>query len=328
MTKQKIVTFLSDSLSHDFNDFAETPVIKMVDRGTPEEQVLKELEDAAIIISNPSGPYISKKMLKACTNVELVQFTSVGYSNIDLEAATELGIRVANNPGWNSVSVAEHTVMVILMILKKVEFGQNKFRTSGWSMPELFSFWNQARDLNGKTVGIVGYGSIGRELSKRLRAFDVNVLYNKRNQLSPSEEESLSVQYRDFSSLLNESDIVCLFTPLSDETRNLINVDTLKMMKEGAILINNARQGLVDEVAIADALDSGALGGYGSDHIKIKRVDGRSFLDSQLVDMDNVVFTQAGGGTKESRATARVQYLENITRVLQGKEPSYLVNKP
>jgi len=271
---------------------------------------------------------MSKKKLKTYANVKFVQFTSVGYNKIDTDAATELGILVANNPGWNSVTVAEHTLMLMLMILKKVEYGQNKYRTSGWTMPEVFGFWNQARDLNAKTVGIVGYGSIGRELSKRLNAFNVNVLYYKRNKLSSEEEESLGVQYRDFSSLLGESDIVSLHTPLTDETRNLINLETIKMMKEGALIINTARQEVVDETAVAEALDSGILGGYGTDRLKTKRVDGRSFLDSQLVDMDNVVFTQGGGVTKESRATANVQYMENVRRFLNGKDPIYLVNKP
>ncbi|MBT3284476.1 hypothetical protein HN807_03085 [Candidatus Bathyarchaeota archaeon] len=331
MTKNTIVTYLPDTLdilTQQYSDLAEPPVINAISTKTQEEHGLKELCDATIIIANPSTPYMSKKKLKTYANVKFVQFTSVGYNKIDTDAATELGILVANNPGWNSVTVAEHTLMLMLMILKKVEYGQNKYRTSGWTMPEVFGFWNQARDLNAKTVGIVGYGSIGRELSKRLNAFNVNVLYYKRNKLSSEEEESLGVQYRDFSSLLGESDIVSLHTPLTDETRNLINLETIKMMKEGALIINTARQEVVDETAVAEALDSGILGGYGTDRLKTKRVDGRSFLDSQLVDMDNVVFTQGGGVTKESRATANVQYMENVRRFLNGKDPIYLVNKP
>jgi lactate dehydrogenase-like 2-hydroxyacid dehydrogenase len=331
LTKNTIVTYLPDTLdilTQQYSDLAEPPVINAISTKTQEEHGLKELCDATIIIANPSTPYMSKKKLKTYANVKFVQFTSVGYNKIDTDAATELGILVANNPGWNSVTVAEHTLMLMLMILKKVEYGQNKYRTSGWTMPEVFGFWNQARDLNAKTVGIVGYGSIGRELSKRLNAFNVNVLYYKRNKLSSEEEESLGVQYRDFSSLLGESDIVSLHTPLTDETRNLINLETIKMMKEGALIINTARQEVVDETAVAEALDSGILGGYGTDRLKTKRVDGRSFLDSQLVDMDNVVFTQGGGVTKESRATANVQYMENVRRFLNGKDPIYLVNKP
>ena len=331
MTKNTIVTYLPDTLdilTQQYSDLAEPPVINAISTKTQEEHGLKELCDATIIIANPSTPYMSKKKLKTYANVKFVQFTSVGYNKIDTDAATELGILVANNPGWNSVTVAEHTLMLMLMILKKVEYGQNKYRTSGWTMPEVFGFWNQARDLNAKTVGIVGYGAIGRELSKRLNAFNVNVLYYKRNKLSSEEEESLGVQYRDFSSLLGESDIVSLHTPLTDETRNLINLETIKMMKEGALIINTARQEVVDETAVAEALDSGILGGYGTDRLKTKRVDGRSFLDSQLVDMDNVVFTQGGGVTKESRATANVQYMENVRRFLNGKDPIYLVNKP
>lgn len=331
MTKNKIVTYLPDTLgmlTKQYSDLAEPPVIKAINTRAQEEHGLKELRDATIIIANPGNPYISKEKLEEYANVKLVQFTSVGYNNIDTEAAAELGVLVANNPGWNSVTVAEHTLMLMLMILKKVEYGQNKYRTSGWTMPEVFGFWNQARDLNGKTVGIVGYGSIGRELSKRLNAFNVNVLYYKRNRLSSSEEESLDVQYRDLTSLLGESDIVSLHTPLTDETKHLINMETIKMMKEGAIIINTARQEVVDESAVAEALDSGVLGGYGTDRLKTKRVDGRSFLDSQLADMDKVVFTMGGGGTKESRATAQEQYVENVRRFLNGKEPIYLVNKP
>ena len=325
MTKHKIVTYLPDTLdmlTQEYSDLADPPVIDVVGSTTQNDS------DVTIIIANPGTPFIDKEKLEAFPNLKLVQFTSVGYNKIDVEAATELGILVANNPGFNSVAVAEHSLMLMLMILKKVEYGQNKYRTSGWTMPEVFGFWNQTRDLNSKTVGIVGYGSIGRELSKRLNAFGVNVLYYKRNRLGTDEEESLGVQYRDLGSLLNESDIVSVHTPLTDETRHLINVDTIKMMKEGAIIINTARQEVVDESAVADALDSGVLGGYGTDRLNTKRVDGRSFPDSPLADMENVVFTQGGGMTKEARATANVQYMENIRRFLIGEEPIYLVNKP
>lgn len=330
MTKHKIVTYLPDTLdmlTQQYSDLAEPPIIKTINPRTPEDG-LNELSDATIIIANPGTPFISKEEMKTYPNLKFVQFTSVGYNKIDTEAAEELGILVANNPGWNSVTVAEHSLMLILMILKKVEYGQNKYRTSGWTMSEVFDFWNQARDLNGKTVGIVGYGSIGRELSKRLNAFGVNVLYYKRNRLSSGEEESLGVQYRDLSSLLAESDIVSVHTPLTDETKHLINVDTINMMKEGAIIINTARQEVVDESAVAEALESGVLGGYGTDRLKSKRLNDRSFLDSPLADMENVVFTQGGGVTKESRAIANEQYMENVRRVLTGEDPIYLVNKP
>lgn len=309
-------------LTQEYSDLAEPPVIEAIGSTTQNDS------DATIIIANPGTPFIDKEKLEAYPNLKLVQFTSVGYNKIDVEAASELGVLVANNPGFNSVAVAEHSLMLMLMILKKVEYGQNKYRTTGWTMPEVFGFWNQTRDLNGKTVGIVGYGSIGRELSKRLNAFGVNVLYYKRNRLTSSEEESLGVQYRDLSSLLNESDIVSIHTPLTDETKHLVNADTIEKMKEGAIIINTARQEVVDESAVAEALKSGVLGGYGTDRLKSKRVEGRSFLDSPLADMENVVFTQGGGMTKEARTTANVQYMANVRRVLTGEDPIYLVNKP
>jgi lactate dehydrogenase-like 2-hydroxyacid dehydrogenase len=263
-------------------------------RGSVDEDAVCEIvKDASLILIMPMSPMISKKVLEAATQLELVQSIVVGYDNVDVDAATELGIPVANNPGWNSTSVAEHTIMLI----------------------------------EGKKLGIIGLGDIGKKVAKLAVAFGANVVYNKRNRLSIQDEKAMGVEYRSFSDLLSESDIVSLHVPLNDETRYMIGEEELALMKEGSIIINTARAAILDEQAVADALKSGKLSAAGIDDYGYKVVDGYMVGNSPLVGCENALLTPHLAGTsRDAMERWEVQWVDNARRFLTGEKPLYILN--
>ena len=331
--KHKIVSFLStstESVTPYFEDLPEPPII--IAAGTKAqitpERACEAVEDATVILTFPFSPYLDSTILGAAKDLRLVQFATVGYENIDLEAATRLGIPVANNPGWNSISVAEHTIMLILMTLKKALKGMNKFIEEGYTMPERRASWEETWELKGKKLGILGFGSIGREVAKLAKVFGATVLYTKRARLSVDEEIELGVSHRNLDELLRESDIVSIHIPLNDDTKGLIGEEVIGKMKEGAIIINTARAEIVDEAAVTKALKDGRLSGYGADVIEEKLVEGRSFPESPLLGLENFVLTpHIAGATKEAVVRSRKQCMENVRRLIVGEAPRFIVNK-
>ena len=330
--KHKIVSFVSSSpetMTPYLKDLPEPPIIDAV--GTKaqvtEEKACEVVKDATIIFTFPFSPYLNRTILESAKNVKLIQFATVGYDNIDLDAATELKIPVANNPVWNSISVAEHTIMLILMTLKKALKSMNKFIDQGYTMAERRSSWDETWELGGKKLGLLGFGSIGRLVAKYAKVFGATVLYTKRSRLSIEEEKKLGVEFRSLNDLLQESDVVSIHVPLTDETRGLFDTEVVDLMKDSAVLINTARAEIVDEAVVADALRNGRLSGYGADVISSKLVEGSSFPDSPLVGLENCVLTPHNAGpTKEAVARSRSQCMENIRKFILGEPPLYIIN--
>jgi len=328
----KIVSFHllpEKTLTSLFKDkFEPLTIVRAGIRGEiSEEDACEAVKDATVIIAFPLSPFLSRKILEAAKHVKLVQNCGVGYDNIDTKAASELGIPVANNPGWNSVSVAEHTIMLILMTLKKA-IEANNIVNDGWIVrDQTHNLLDRTFELKDKTVGLIGLGAIGIEVARLANAFGAKILYFKRNRFPETEEKMLGVVYRPFEKLLAESDIISLHVPLSDETRGLIGRDEIALMKKGAIVINTAREGILVECAAAEALKSGKLSAAGLDVVKTRVVDGFATLDSPLVGCENVVFTPHQAGTTfEARNRSKLQWSENVIKVLNGEKPSFIVN--
>jgi lactate dehydrogenase-like 2-hydroxyacid dehydrogenase len=329
----KIVSFHllpEKTLTSLFKDkFEPLTIVRAGIRGEiSEEDACEAVRDATVIIAFPLSPFLSRKILEAAKHVKLVQNCGVGYDNIDIIAANDLGIPVANNPGWNSTSVAEHTIMLMLMTLKKTIYAHNKTVGEGWNVrtrvPELL---DRTLELKDKTVGLIGMGAIGSEVARLANAFGAHIVYYKRNRFAEETEKTLGVEYRSFRDLLAKSDIVSLHVPLTDETMGLIGRDEIALMKKGAIIINTAREGILVECAAAEALESGKLSAAGLDVVKTRVVDGFATLDSPLVGFENVVFTPHQAGTTfEARNRSKLQWSENVIRVLNGEKPSFIVN--
>jgi len=213
------------------------------------------------------------------TNLRLIQKIGVGVNTIDLQAAKARDIRVCNMPGTNSRAVGEMTLLLMMACLRRLPFLDRATREDrGWKLDSALQ--DSYRELAGKTVGLVGFGAVGKILAPILRSMDALVIYT---DLKPDSE--FPHAFRELPQLLREADIVSLHVPLTETTGNLINREQLAMMRPGAILINTARGGLVEQAALLESLSSGHLSGAGLDVFATEPV----LAAEPLLQLDNVV---------------------------------------
>ena len=295
--------------------------------GMPRERVLRELEDADVVIGDYTfSMRIDSEMCSRMKKARLVQQPSTGYDHIDVEACAKAGIPVANAGGANAVSVAEYTIAVGLALLKRLFYAHEETRSGGWPqwrLMELGTF-----DLQGKTWGIVGLGRIGRQVAKRLRPFEVEILYYDKVRLEPQKEEELGVRYRPLARLLRESDVVSIHVPLTPETKGLIGERELRMMKPTSILINPSRGEIVDEEALARAIEERWIAGAAvdvyseeppsSDHPLIKL--------AKSGEHNLIVTPHIAGANTDARSRIIRFSIENVIRALKGEKPEAVVN--
>lgn len=264
---------------------------------------------------------IDARVAEAARGCRLIQQPSIGYQHIDLEATRRAGIPVANVGAANAVGVAEHAVMFMLCLLKKALYFHNRTAGGEWAQQEIFTLG--LYELQGRTVGIVGMGNIGREVATRLRPFGCRILYHDLVRLPADLEEELGVEYAELDDLLRSSDIVTLHVPLTPETRHLIDRERLALMKPDAYLLNLARGEVVDEEALAEALLEGRLAGAGLDVFAREPVD----PENPLLKSDRVILSpHVAGGTNESRVRMLQVTIDNVIRVLSGEKPRFVVN--
>jgi phosphoglycerate dehydrogenase-like enzyme len=222
---------------------------------------------------------LSADDIARATRLRLIQKIGIGVNTIDLEAAKARDIRVCNMPGTNSRAVAEMTLLLMLACLRRLPFLDRATREGrGWKLDS--SLQDSYSELAGKTVGLVGFGAVARILSPILKSMDARVIYT---DLKPSPDATDA--FRELPDLLSEADIVSLHVPLTSTTGNLIDRQRLAMMRPGAILINTARGGLVEQPALLEALRSGHLGAAGLDVFATEPVP----ADEALLQLDNVV---------------------------------------
>ncbi|MEM0088079.1 MAG: D-glycerate dehydrogenase, partial [Thermofilum sp.] len=202
---------------------------------------------------------IDRELFDAAPNLKVVSTYSVGFDHIDVNEATRRGIYVTHTPGVLTDAVAEFTVGLILAITRRIVEADKLIRSGGWDKP-WHPYFLTGPELKGKTIGLVGLGRIGVAVAKRLSSFDVRILYYDIERRWDV-ETVLNIQYADLDTVLKESDIVSLHTPLTKETYHLINEERLKKMKRTAYLINTARGAVVDTEALVKALKEGWIAG-------------------------------------------------------------------
>ncbi len=325
-----LVSFLEDtkeSLEEKFK--GKTEPLTILRAGShyeiTEDEACEKIRNATVAVVFPGSLFFSKKILESATRLKLIQAYGVGYDNIDLDTATKMGIPVANNPGFNANSVAEHSIMLILMTLKNVLNTNRKSLEGTMTIPDRRVY--QPLEFKDRTLGIIGLGDIGLEVARLALAFGARVLYYKRSRLPELLENQLNVEYRPFEKLLAESDIVSVHVPLTDDTRGLIGEREIGLMKDGAVLINTAREHIVDEEALAKALKVGKLSGAGIDTVSMSVEGGVFVFNSPLPYMDKVVFTpHTAGASREALVRADTWWVENVCRLLNGEKPLHIVN--
>lgn len=275
-----------------------------------EEDILALVGDFDVIICGDDA-YTPRVLQKALPRLKVLSKYGIGLDKIDLNAAKELGIPVLFTPGVNHTTVAEHTFLLMLGLAKKVAEHANWVRAGQWKR-------QTGNEIAGKTLGIVGLGRIGQEVTKRAVAFDMKVL-----GYGNYWDEAFATQYglercATVEELLERSDIVSLHTKLTAQSRGLINARTLALMKKGAYLINCARGEVVETAPLLDALNSGHLAGYGAD-----------VLDEEppspgypLLTAPNTLITpHIGSRTYESVARQAGMSVENVLLFLRGEDP-------
>lgn len=249
---------------------------------TTQDDIAKRIGDAEIVLTNKCK--ITRSVMDKCPGIKYIGVFATGYNNIDIEAAKERGIVVSNVPGYSTDSVAQHTFALILHYYSSVAAYDKTVKDGDWCYSKLFSYFNiPLFELSGKTIGIIGYGTIGRAVGRIARAFNMNVLVCTRSY--PRDDSGIKVC--SLEELLKESDIVTLHCPLNEGTKELINAYTLSLMKSSAILINTSRGGVINEHDLAIALNSGRIAAAGLDVLTNEPMD----LDCPLRNAKNCYFT-------------------------------------
>lgn len=245
-------------------DFVEERGHELVSTTDREGDELRgHLQDAEVLITTPFWPvYVDEGMLDDAPELSLILTAGVGSDHVDLGAAADRNITVAEQTGSNTVSVAEHAVMQILALVRNFIPAYKDVVDGGWSIGEIAA---RSHDLEHKTVGIYGAGRIGQLISLRLKPFDVETLYYKRTRLETTEESTLGFKYARLEEMLERCDVICIASPLTPETRGLFDRENISKMKWGAYIVNIARGAIADTKAVVEALESGQLGGYAGD---------------------------------------------------------------
>ncbi|WP_376089288.1 2-hydroxyacid dehydrogenase [Roseomonas sp. CCTCC AB2023176] len=256
---------------------------------------------------------VPEAVMAAGPRLRLLHKWGVGIDNVDLEAARRRGILVARTTGSNAIPVAEFTVGALIALARRIPWAHASTANGGW---EKNAVWRRSIMVSGKTVGIVGMGSIGKGVAKRLAAFDCRILYHNRSRLPAAEESALGAEYGTLDDLLRESDVVSLHCPLTPETRGMLDARAFGLMKPGALLVNVARGGVVVEDALVDALRSGHLAGAAVDVFEAEPPP----PDHPLLRMDNVLVTPHIASTAYENSRRSIgHWLGNILRVSRGE---------
>jgi glyoxylate reductase len=251
--------------------------------------------------------------------LKIISDHAMGFNNVDIAAATERGIMVTNTPGILSESSADLAFALLLAAARRVVEGDKLVRADkfvGWD-PMLML----GTDVNGKTLGVIGAGSIGTEVLKRATGFDMTLLYHNRNRSDKA--EALGAEYVELKTLLEQSDFVSLHVPLTPETNNLLNRERIMSMKPGAILINTARGECIDEAALMEALRSGHIAAAGLDVYRGEPLN----IDKRWYELENVVLApHMASASLETRSKMAIMAAQNLLDGLSGTRPKNIIN--
>lgn len=284
---------------------------------TPNDRVADEIADADAVICNKC--LITEEVFNRCKNLKYVGLFATGYNNVDLSAASRHGAAVCNVPAYSTYAVAQHTFALILEHFNRTAEYSRTVDEGGWINYKLFSyFYLTTTELAWKTFGVVGYGDIGRRTAEIARAFGMRVITHTRTPSKVTDGTSAVT----LEQLLKESDIVSLHCPLTAENERMINSDTISLMKPSAILINTARGGLVDEQALADALNGGRIAGAGIDTLTAEPMS----ADCPLYRAKNCIITpHIAWAPGETRERLIREVAENLRAWINGS-PRNVVN--
>ena len=270
-------------------------------------QAIREAQPEVLIVRSTR---VTAEMLDASPAFRMVIRAGSGYDTIDVEAATKRNVRVCNCPGMNSVAVAELTLGLMIALDRRIVDEAQDLRQGVWNKKE----YSKARGLKGRTLGVIGLGRIGYEVAKRAKAFDMNLIYSDVIDY-PQVEKELGIRKVTMEEVLKESDFIALHVPGGEKTRHMISKAQFEMMKPTAFLINCARGGIVDEVALADAVNSGKIAGAALDVYEVEPAATDKDFKDPIIRVPRVYGTHHVGASTDQAQDA---VGEEAVRIVRG----------
>ena len=268
-------------------------------------------------------PYdqINKEVIQSAKNLKVISTFSVGYDHIDTKFAKEKKIRVGYTPDVLTNATADMAFALMIDSLRRISEGDRIIRKQKWN--QIYGAYDYVGlDLQGKTLGIIGLGRIGKTFAKRAKAFDMKIIYHNRKQISKTDEKKLGVKYTTFNKLITQSDIISIHVPYTDETNQMFNMKIFRKMKKTSFLINTSRGKVVNEKDLVVALKQKIIGGAGLDVFETEPIS----KNHQFLKLENVVLApHVGSSTKETRTKMAKITVKNLILGIKGKKPIYSI---
>ena len=289
-----------------------------LDGGATEQEVIDHIGDAAIVLTNKIP--VTRNVMDACRNIKMIQVLATGYNVIDVAAAKEKGIAVCNVPSYSTMSVCQHVIGLLLEICIQIGHHSRAVHEGKWSESRTFSFWDfSLRELDGKTLGIIGFGTIGKAVAKAAAALGMKII-----ACTPHPKQGFEdmVEFVDMETLFQRADVITLHCMLTEETRDLIRKENIEKMKDGVVLINTSRGPVINEADVAEALRSGKIAAAGVDVVSTEPIP----KDDPLLQAPNCIITpHVAWATVEARRRLMDITFDNIEKFIAGT-PKNVVN--
>ena len=284
----------------------------------PREEVLRRVKDTEALVCLLTEK-VNDELLQAAPKLKIAANVAVGFDNIDVAACTKRGVVATNTPGVLDETTADFAWTLLMAVARRLVEGDGLARSGnwkGWDLDQLVG-----TDVWGKTLGIVGFGRIGKAMARRAAGFQMKVIYTDAVRAAPNVEKELGAEYRDMNALLAEADFISVHTPLLPETRGLFNAEKFGRMKRTAFLINTSRGPVVNEGDLVAALESGKIAGAALD--VFEKEPG---IHPELRRANVVLAPHIASASLETRTKMAVMAAENVVALLQGRRPANILN--
>jgi D-3-phosphoglycerate dehydrogenase len=284
--------------------------------GLSQEELIERIKDYDALAIR-SGTKVTAEVINAAEKLKVIGRAGVGVDNIDIDAATKKGIIVANTPGGNTISAAEHTIAMMLAQARNIPQANSSVKGGEWNRKAYSGV-----EVFNKTLGIIGLGRIGVEVAKRMKAFEMRIL-GFDPFITEERASELGIELATLEKIFKESDFITVHTPLTDETRNLIDEEQFGMMKPSVRLINCARGGIISEDALAKAVSVGKVAGAAMDVFTKEPPAGNPMLEQDRI----IVTPHLGASTAEAQINVAVAVADQILQVKRGEMPTFALNR-
>lgn len=277
---------------------------------TPAEEIVSRIGDAPIVLTNKAR--ITREVMTACPSLRYIGVLATGYNVVDIEAARECGIVVTNVPAYSTQAVAQHTIALLLASMSRVHAYNAAVKQGEWAKsPDFCFFTGASQEIAEKTLGIIGFGSIGQAVARAAQGLGMRVLAHTR---TPKEGHA-NVRFVGLDELLSESDVISLHCPLTEKTQGIISAEVIAAMKDGVQVINTARGPLVDESAMAKALESGKVACYMADVLSMEPPS----AENPLLSAPNTIITpHVAWAPLQTRERLRDIAVHNVQAFIDG----------